>query len=112
MKKKLIASLSIIAVFAFAIAAYALTQNTSPTTPPSCCKSTDSCPIKANTAKVGEHAKSDCCNDGCNCCKGGSCPMKKGEKATKASSAGEAEAEKKCCNTCDCCASKKAATDA
>lgn len=114
MKKKLVATLSILAVFAFAIAAYAYTQNTAPAAvTASCCKSKDSCPMKMKGHEgSGEHAKKDCCcKDGqhaegkaCDCC-GDSCPMKKGE-GVASTSAASAEG-KDCCDNCDCCKGKK-----
>ncbi|MEQ1762081.1 MAG: hypothetical protein ABL984_02940, partial [Pyrinomonadaceae bacterium] len=111
MRKKLVASLSILAVLAFAIAAFAYTQNTNTLADkPSCCKSKDSCPMKSKHEghdANGEHAKMDCCKkhdgdhakaEGKSCC-GDSCPMKKkgeGANATTAATDG-----KSCC--CDCC---------
>ena len=109
MKKKLIASLSILAIFAFAIAAFAYTQNTSVAADkPSCCKSKDSCPMKSKGHESnGEHAKMSCCKheDGkaCDCC-GDSCPMKKGEGTSATAASGEG---KDCCDNCDCCKGKK-----
>jgi hypothetical protein len=117
MKKKLIAALSIFAVFAFAIAAFAYTQSTNTLADkPSCCKSKDSCPMKAKGhdghGSNGEHAKMDCCkkHDGqhaegaaCDCC-GNSCTMKKGEGTSAATASAEG---KDCCDDCDCCKGKK-----
>jgi len=108
MRKKLIASLSILAVFAFAIAAFAYTQNTaSIADKPSCCKSKDSCPMKSKGHDAnGEHAKMSCCKHAegkaCDCC-GDSCPMKK-EGAAAVSASAES---KDCCDNCDCCKGKK-----
>ena len=98
MRKKLIASLSILAIFAFAIAAFAYTQNTNTLADkPSCCKSKDSCPMKAKGHEGNaDHAKMDCCGD--------SCPMKKGERAATAGSA--TDEGKDCCDNCDCCKGK------
>jgi len=118
MKKKLVAALSILAIFAFAIAAFAYTQTTSTVADkPSCCKSKDSCPMKAKGHDGhdanGEHAKMDCCKKhggdhaktegkSCDCC-GDSRPMKKdGASATAATAEG-----KDCCDNCDCCKAKK-----
>ena len=113
MKKRLIATLSILAVFAFAVAAFAYTQNTiAVADKPSCCKSKDSCPMKskghdANHDANGEHAKMDCCKHeegkACDCC-GDSCPMKKKEGAAAASTSTQG---KDCCDNCDCCKGKK-----
>ena len=127
MRKKLIASLSILAIFAFAIAAFAYTQNTNTLADkPSCCKSKDSCPMKAKGHDAnGEHAKMDCCGDSCpmkkkgegtaatasaaeakgccDCC-GDSCPMKKGEGASATGASAEG---KSCCDNCDCCKGEK-----
>ena len=116
MKKKLIAALSIFAVFAFAIAAFAYTKTSNTLADkPSCCKSKGSCPMKAKGddghESNGEHAKMSCCkkHDGlqaekkaCDCC-GDSCPMKKGEGTSAAASA----EGKDCCDNCDCCKGKK-----
>jgi hypothetical protein len=112
MRKKLIASLSILAIFAFAIAAFAYAQTTNTLADkPSCCG--DSCPMTkkghdGHDAKA-EHAKMDCCKkhdgsegmaEGKSCC-GDSCPMKKkGEgAATTAATAPAAEGK----GGCDCC---------
>lgn len=114
MKKKFIASLSILAVFAFAIAAFAYTQNTNTLADkPSCCKSKDSCPMKSKGHEGNaDHSKMECCkkHDGqhaeghkCDCC-GDSCPMKKDGAA--AATAASAEG-KDCCDNCDCCKGKK-----
>lgn len=108
MKKKFIASLSILAVFVFAFAAFAYTQNTTAIADkPSCCKSKDSCPMKSNGHDAnGEHAKMNCCKHeegkACDCC-GDSCPMKKKDgAAASASTEG-----KECCDNCDCCKGRK-----
>ena len=123
MKKKFVAILSIFAVLAFTIAAYAYTQNTtSVADKPSCCK--DSCPMKAKGHEGhdanGEHAKMDCCkkHDGdhakadgkaCDCC-GDSCPMKKRGEGNAA--AGASADEKGCCDCCgDSCPMKKGEKD-
>ena len=114
MRKKLIASLSILAVFAFAIAAFAYTQSSAPISDkPSCRKSKDSCPMKSKGhGSAGEHAKMDCCkkHDGqhaegnsCDCC-GDSCPMKKKDGAAAAPASAEG---KDCCDNCDCCKGKE-----
>ena len=117
MKKRFFAILSIAVVLVFAIAAFAYTQNTTAKSgdKPSCCKSTDSCPMKAKGHDAsGEHAKMSCCkkHDGdhakhegaaCDCC-GDSCPMKRGERAATAGSA--TDEGKDCCDNCDCCKGK------
>lgn len=112
MKKKLIASLSILAVLAFAIAAFAYTQNASVVaSAASCCKSKDSCPMKMKGhGESGEQAKTSCCKhdqgEACDCC-GDSCPMKKGEgDAVSAAPASSVEGED-CCDNCDCCKGKR-----
>ena len=109
MRKKLVASLSILAILAFAIAAFAYTQSTNTLADkPSCCK--DSCPMKKKDHdghdSKDEHAKMDCCkkHDGDHanmegsCC-GDSCPMKK--KGDGAATATAVSADAKGC--CDCC---------
>ena len=118
MKKKLLASLSILAIFAFAIAAYAFNaQSYAPVAvKASCCKSKKSCLMKMKGHdghdSKGEHAKMDCrkkhCGDhakadGKTCCdsSGDSCPMKK-----KGDGAAEASEDKDCCDSCDCCKGK------
>ena len=115
MRKKLVASLSILAILAFAIAAFAYTQSTNTLADkPSCCK--DSCPMKKKGHdghdSKDEHAKMDCCkkHDGDHakmegsCC-GDSCPMKK--KGDGAATAVSADA-KGCCDCCgDSCPMKK-----
>ena len=120
MKKRIIASLAIIAIFGLAIAAYAYTQNSSVVTnAASCCKKDgDSCPMKGkghdekrghgemsccrkhgdDHAKGGDHSKAE----GHSCCgSGDSCPMKKKEGAESASTDG-----KSCCDDCACCKGK------
>src|SRR5215212_9517284 len=110
MKKRIIGVLAILALFSFAIAAYAYTSGDSTTTAASCCckKDGDSCPMKSggHTAEKGDHAKASCCAkhgadhataDGTQDCCGDSCPMKKGDAATAASTADG----KSCCDDCD-----------
>jgi hypothetical protein len=118
MKNKFVAALSILAIFAFAVAAFAYTQNTnSIADKPSCCKSKDSGPMKAKSHdghdSNSEHAKMSCCkkHDGQHaeaktrdCC-GDSCPMKKSQ-GTSATAASATEG-KDCCDDCDCCKGKK-----
>lgn len=115
MKKKVLTLFAIAAFLSLAIAAYAYTNNavTSGSTTASCCKKSDSCPMKGKSehGEGGEHAKMSCCKkhggdeakktEGscCDCC-GDSCPMKKGDGATKT------EGGKSCCDNCDCCKSK------
>ena len=116
MKRKIIGLLVIVALFAFAIAAYAYSTGGTTTTAASCCckKDGDSCPMKSkggHDSAKGEHGKASCCakhasDDATaegkhNCC-GDSCPMKKGETAT----AGSATDGKSCCDGCDCCKGK------
>lgn len=118
MKKKLIATLTIFALFGLAIAAFAYTRTNPVQSDKSCCcKSADSCPMKSkeHDHKDGEH-KMSCCKkhgDGhakgedhskaeghsCDCC-GDSCPMKK-DGATGAYTDG-----KSCCDKCECCKDK------
>ena len=121
MRKKIIASLAIFALFTLAIAAYAYTSTTPATTAAaSCCKKDgDSCPMKGKAHDdKGEHAKMSCCQkhgedhakgdqhakaEGHSCCARciDSCPMKK-DGATAVSSDG-----KSCCDDCECCKGKK-----
>lgn len=120
MKKGIIASLAIIALFGLAIAAYAYTRTTATATTAACCckKEGDSCPMKSkgHDDKAGEHKMSCCKKHGddhakggdhakgeghaCDCC-GDSCPMKKKDGATGVSSDA-----KSCCDDCACCKDK------
>ena len=81
MKRKLTIIVSILALFAFTIAAYAYTRTSSQTalSAACCCCSGDSCPMKKKDALGKKTAtccdNSDCCKDGK--CTGDSCPMKK-----------------------------------
>lgn len=116
MKKRIIASLAILAVFGLAIATYAYNQASSTTAAKaSCCKSGDSCPMKAKMghAMAGEKAGESCPmkaqtasmtavgeHNSCDCC-GDSCPMKKGEGTAAVATEG-----KDCCDNCDCCKGK------
>ena len=82
MKRRLILVLSILALFAFYIAAYAYTRASSQTSLAAacCCCSGDSCPLKKKNASGIETASCDncdCCKDGK--CSGESCPMKNKE---------------------------------
>ncbi len=125
MKSKIIASFAILAVFGLAIATYAYTQtNTAKTDKASCCKNSNSCPMKAKISKAAtaEHSGDSCpmkaqmagttvsgennCCDSCSgaCC-GDSCPMKKGGDA-QATAISVTETGKDCCDNCDCCAGK------
>ena len=118
MRKRITASLTIIAIFALAIAAFAYTRGTTTTISAvaSCCKKDgDSCPMKGKGHDdKSEHAKMSCCKkhvgehakaDGHECC-GDSCPMKKGEgKGTDVSSTADG---KSCCDNCDCCSKTSA----
>lgn len=116
MKTKIFATFAVIALFALTIAAYAYARSNNTTVAKTgCCKSADSCPMKAGM----DHDKAEahnghCCQkhaDGavqpeghassCDCC-GDSCPMKKGDGAT-AAVAGDG---KSCCDSCDCCKDK------
>lgn len=118
MKKRIIASLVILAVFGLVIATYAYTSTTNTVSAKaSCCKSADSCPLKAKMghAMAGEHAGESCpmkaagmatagSHNGCDCC-GDSCPMKQGSEA-KATAASSVETAEDCCDNCDCCSGK------
>lgn len=102
MKKKIVALMAIVAVFGLAIAAYAYTQTTTNDNQAnaSCCKKSDSCPMKNHGA---EHAKKEgrsCCD----CC-GDSCPMKK-EGSAAVVTASTSDDKKDCCDSCDCCKGK------
>ena len=111
MKKRIIATFAVLAIFALAIAAYAYTNTNSNVAADkhSCCAKKDSCPMKAkgHEGKEGDH-KMSCCKHGNNhakeeghsCC-GDSCPMKKKDGATAAASDG-----KSCCEDCECCKGK------
>ncbi|MFM9903378.1 MAG: hypothetical protein ACKVQJ_02270 [Pyrinomonadaceae bacterium] len=80
MKRKLIMSIALIALFGLSIAVFAYSRTTisSAKAMSCCCCSGDSCPVKNKGASTGETAS--CC-DNCDCCKGDSCPMKHdGEK--------------------------------
>lgn len=113
MKKRIIASLAILAVLGLAVAAYAYNQTSSiATAKVSCCKDKDSCPMKKKDASGKETASScDCCKDNC---AGDSCPMKKkGETAhmSKIGMSGNVTAatgDGCCCACCgDSCPMKK-----
>ena len=116
MIRKFLMLFAVAAMFSLAIAAYAYTQNTPAAagTAASCCKKSDSCPMKGKSdhEQGGEHAKMSCCKKhggdhakaegaGCDCC-GDSCPMKNGD----ASAAGHHADGKNCCDNCDCCGGK------
>ena len=108
MKKRIIATFAVIAMFALAIAAFAYTttDRTVAADKHSCCAKKDSCPMnsKGHEGKEGDH-KMSCCKhgndhakvEGHSCC-GDSCPMKKGKTSTVAGSE-----EKSCCDDCDSC---------
>ena len=110
MKKRIIATFAVLAIFALAIAAYAYTNTSSNVIADkqSCCAKKDSCPMKAkgHEGQDGDH-KMSCCKhgkdhakeEGHSCC-GDSCPMKKGETG---SATGD---DKSCCDNCDCCKGK------
>ena len=120
MKKRTIATLVVLALFALSIAAFAYTRTNSVVADKTCCcKSGDSCPMKSkgHDDKGGDHAKMSCCKKhgddhakaeghaGCDCC-GDSCPMKKKDGA----SATAATDGKSCCDDCDCCKEKPKAS--
>ena len=121
MKKRIITSLAILALFTLAIAAYAYNQGTTTVkTTASCCKKDGaSCPMKGKGHDdKAEHAGMSCCkkhgddhakgtdhakaegHSCCDCC-GDSCPMKKKGEATATAADG-----KSCCDNCDCCKGK------
>lgn len=124
MKKRIIASLAILAVFGLVIATYAYNQTANTkSAKASCCKKSDSCPMKAKMShektsehagkscpmkdraeheKSGDHAKTE--GHSCDCC-GDSCPMKKDGEA-KATAASATDEGKNCCDNCDCCKDK------
>ncbi|MEO7674476.1 MAG: hypothetical protein ABIU09_10430 [Pyrinomonadaceae bacterium] len=121
MKKRIIASLAILAVLGLAIAAYAYnqTKNTTGNTA-SCCKNSDSCPMKASMLPetAGEHTGKSCPmksktasttvaadHNCCDCC-GDSCPMKK-DGEVKATATSTTENGTDCCDACDCCNGKE-----
>jgi len=107
MKRKVIATLTVVFALCLAFTVFALNQpKVSPkhTAGADCCAKKDSCPMKKGDATADKHSccdKDDCCckGDSCPmkmngektegkdcCCKGGSCPMKKSEdKQTTAS---------------------------
>jgi len=105
--KKLIFVISILAVFALSIAAFAYTQGRDVKTADSCCMG-DSCPMKQQMA--GNPKKGSCCDK----CNGDSCPMKK-QVENKSGTAAAAELVSQnvvvatgdgCCG-CSCCGSEK-----
>ena len=116
MKKKLIVTISVLAVFVLSIAAVALSR-TAPSfaTAESCCAG-GSCPMKKNKA---ESAKKESCCDKCDCCgegkaKAESCPMmKKNSDEQSAGAATEVNSQnvvvvkgESCCS-CSCCGGAK-----
>lgn len=118
MKKRIIASLAILAVFGLAIVTYAYNQApSSATAKASCCKKSDSCPMKSGNKDAGEHAGKSCPmknhsgehakaegHTSCDCC-GDSCPLKK-DGGAAATAASATETGKDCCDCCDCCRGK------
>ena len=114
MKKRTIATLVVLVLFALTIAAFAYTNSSNVVAGKACCcKSGDSCPMKSKDDKGGEHAKMSCCAkhdgdakaEGHSCC-GDSCPMKKGEKSSTAVAASADGHD--CCGCCgDSCPMKK-----
>lgn len=117
MKKKILVFVSLLALMALSIAAYAYTRtsNGSAVTASSCCCCKgDSCPMKKKDAPSADSAKNaevkndtsaaaSCC-DSCEHCKGGSCPMHKSEGAKAGDhTAGHAAGE----GCCACCKDKK-----
>jgi hypothetical protein len=116
MKKKFIVIVSILALFALSIAAYAYTRS-SGSAAASCCAG-DSCPMKGKKAEGSKQAS--CCDD-CACCKDGkakaeSCPMKKhADKKTETAAADHAShnvvvATGESCCGCACCGGEKKKT--
>ena len=119
MKKKFIVAISIMAVFALSIAAFAYTRSsTVVATGDSCCTG-DSCPMKKKKAEGAKHEsccdKCDCCKDGK--CEGDSCPMKKHAGMKHESTSMHDESHKNvvmvsgesCCG-CACCGGEKKKT--
>ena len=99
MKKRLLFAFAILAVMSLAIAAFAYggMSVSSVDDKMSCCKK-DSCPMKGEDHKSGDHAKMkghDCCGD--------SCPMKKKDGAATATAVSASDEGKSCCDDCDCC---------
>lgn len=108
MKRRILIVISVIALFAFTIAAYAYTRSSVATERAisCCCCEGDSCPMKKKEASDSERAS--CC-DNCDSCKGDACPMKKTEGAstTAAEAHKEAGTHAEGCS-CSCCKDKKA----
>ena len=131
MKKRILSLFAIVAVSGLAIAAYAYTQiDVAPTASASCCKNV--CPMKnkdGNNPEQGkDHAKGEghkCCGDSCpikgehgksgdhhgkgeahKCC-GDSCPLKKKDGGSKGTAISMTEGESGCCDCCDCCKGKE-----